>query len=462
MITDWKKVKAKVRERIPAHCFRMWLEPVDCLGFDGGTLALSSPNAVFTRRLQDRYLPLIREIFSSYGHSGIRIELREGRDKYGTPSPAIKEPPAPPDAKPAEKENPSAPVAGFGAGRPMKKGRTFDDFVVGNNSGFAYSASLALARGQLGGNSMLYLLSGTGLGKSHLSQAVGRHIRTSFPSAGVYYATAEDFTNELVFSLKSGTIAAFKEKYRSRCDVLILEDVHFLSGKSATQKELAHTMDYLLDADKKIIFSGSLPPEEIPKLDGHVRSRIAMGLVTEIGRPDFDTRLRILDRKAGAFGAHVPRDVAEYLARELADNVRQLESGLYGVTAKAALLDRPVDLDLAGSVVSSMARQKRRVTVDNIRALVCKEFSVSEEEIISRSRKRRLVKPRQIAMYLSRKYTDQPIKKIGQIFNRYHATAIYSVNCVEAELKHRGVLYEQVKYLSAKIKKGELHTDGPS
>ncbi|MCP4682109.1 MAG: ATP-binding protein, partial [Desulfobacterales bacterium] len=187
---------------------------------------------------------------------------------------------------------------------------------------------------------ILYLLGKTGLGKSHLSQAVGHHMMANNRSNRVYYVTAEDFTNEMIFSLRNHTIDRFKEKYRSKCDVLILEDIHFLSGKIATQKELAITLDYLLDADKKIIFSGCELPDEIPKLNDQLKSRLSMGLVTEIESPDYTTRLRILRKRSHTRGCKIPMPVNEYIAQELSDDVRQLESGLFGVVAKGQIMNR--------------------------------------------------------------------------------------------------------------------------
>ena len=242
--------------------------------------------------------------------------------------------------------------------------------------------------------------------------------------------TAEDFTNEMIHSIKTNTIDQFKERYRKKCDVLILEDIHFLAGKDATQKELAITLDYLFEADKKIILSGYELPDDIPKLNDQLKSRLTLGLVTEISSPDYETRIRILKKKSKALGYAIPKDVTEYIAQELSDNVRQLESGLFGVAAKGRLMGYDIDIELAKSVLANIMNIKKRITIESIKKLICDEFSLSEKEIISASRQQRIVKPRQIAIYLSRKYTDQPIKSIGSSFNRYHATAIYAINAV--------------------------------
>ena len=450
----WEKVKSQIKKTLPDHSYRMWIDPIELLEHHHHHVKLSTPNAYFIKRLKDNYLPIFEEEFLKLGVDDINIEFKVSSKKNpGTPGtyPAI----SLPSKKLKQRHLPGLNLR-FNSGRMFKKGFTFDDFVVGKNSNFAYSALLSLAQGKIKGSSILYLLAKTGLGKSHLSQAVGHHIITNNLSKRVYYITAEDFTNEMIFSLRNNTIERFKEKYRQKCDVMILEDVQFLSGKDATQKELAMTLDYLLDADKKIIFSGCDLPDDIPKLNDQLKSRLTLGLVTQIDPPNYATRVRILKRKSKVFGYDIPNQVTEYIAQELCDDVRQLESGLFGVAAKGQLMGYNIDIALAKSVLANIARTKKRITIETIKKLVCKEFSVSQTDIVSASRKKRIVKPRQMAIFLSRKYTDQPIKKIGASYNKYHATAIYAINAVERELKQKSIIFEQVNYLSRKIESGKF------
>jgi chromosomal replication initiator protein len=451
----WAQVKSQIKNAIPDHSYRMWIDPVEFLEFKDDCVCLSTPNEFFVRRLRDNYLHLFEKEFEKLGHP-VHIEFKSERAKNNINGNACK--------APTSKSNDSCPVQAslpgfdprFNSGRMLKKGYTFDDFVVGDNSSFAYSASLSLAEGKMNGAGMLYLLGKTGLGKSHLSQAVGHHVLNHHRFMRVYYVTAEDFTNEMIFALKNGTIDSFKEKYRKKCDVLILEDIYFLSGKKAIQKELSITLDYLLDASRKIIFSGCDLPDDIPKLDDSLRSRLTMGLVTEIKTPDYITRVKILKKKSKHLNCIIPTPVTEYIAQELCDDVRQLESGLFGVAAKGQLLGCNIDIELARSVLANIRKNRKRVTIDGIKKLVCKEYAVTEQDLVSKSRKKKIVKPRQVAIFLSRKYTDQPIKKIGSSFKRYHATAIYSVNAVEKELRQKGVLFEQIQYLSKKIEAGKF------
>jgi chromosomal replication initiator protein len=247
----------------------------------------------------------------------------------------------------------------------------------------------------------------------------------------------------------------FKNKYRTGCDVLLIEDIHYLSGKERTQIELALTLDSLLEAGKKIIFSSCNLPADIPKLNDKLRSRLSSSLISEIDPPGFGTRVRIIRKKAQVHGESVPDAVIQYLASELTDDVRQLESGLVGVTAKSSLLGVPIDLDLAGSVVKNIVRTKKNITIDLIKKLVCKEYRMTVSDMVSKSRKQCFVKPRQVAIYLSRKYTDSPLQAIGRSFKRYHATALYSINAVEREMKLNGAMGRQVEYLSKKLEIGQ-------
>jgi chromosomal replication initiator protein len=328
--------------------------------------------------------------------------------------------------------------------------------VVGGNNDFAYSASLAMASRMDSQHNGLFLLSKTGLGKSHLSQAIGNHILSISPKDRVYYITAEDFSNEMVQAFRHDAINKFKAKYRNRCDVLLLEDVHYLSGKERTQIELALTLDTLFESGKRIIFSSCYLPSEIPKLNDKLRSRLSCGLISAIDPPSFRTRVRILQKKAMLNSYCFPDNILQYLAGELTDDVRQLESGLNGVAAKSSLLGMPINLSLAESVVKNIVRQRKRITIEAIKKLVCKYYDVSIEDVMSRSRKQNLVRPRQMAIYLARSYTDAPLQTIGKSFNRYHATALHSIKCIERGIKQNSSIKKQVRIFRQKLESGKF------
>ncbi len=442
----WSEAKASIKSQIPGHSFMMWIEPLEVVNREGEGIVLSCPNAFSKKRVLDNFAALIESEVGRAAGRSCRLSIEVSRSKvfsrvktddpFQLPLPNL-------DVRPQN-------------GRLLRKDFTFDQFVVGGNNDFAFSASLSLASRKSAHQSALFLLSKTGMGKSHLSQAIGHHILSQNPTDRVYYITAEDFSNEMIQSFRHGSISAFKEKYRNQCDVLLLEDVHYLSGKDRTQIELAFTLDTLFEMGKKIIFSSCYLPSDIPKLNDKLRSRLSYGLISAIEPPNFRTRVRILEKKATYNGHKMPQDVIHYLASELQEDVRQLESGLIGVTAKSSLLGSPIDLNLAESVVKHIVRQRKNITVDAIKKLVCKHYNISIKDIVSSSRKQSIVRPRQIAIYLSRRYTDSPLQTIGRSFNRYHATALHSIHAVERGIKENGPVKPQVEFLCQKLESGKF------
>ncbi|MDJ0782475.1 MAG: chromosomal replication initiator protein DnaA [Desulfosarcinaceae bacterium] len=440
----WRAVKSSLKTRIQAHSYSMWIEPITCGGVQDDQLILYCPNAFFRKRVWDHYKAVLEAEVARVGgaHCSLCLKIQPKSSKeeqQGTRA-----------ASPQQLPLPNISLRPHG-GRVLRDDFTFDEFVVGGNNNFAYSAALSLAAQKCAHQNALFLLSPTGMGKSHLSQAIGHHILTEFPRERVYYMTAEDFTNEMVTSFKTNSIGSFKEKYRSKCDVLLLEDVHYLSGKARTQQELSDTFDLLFDANKKIIFSSCYAPAEIPKLNDGLRSRLSGGLISSIDKPGFRTRMRILKRKSSRMGCRIPEPVLEFLASELVRDVRQLESGLIGISARASLLKTPINLSLARDVTESLIQHQESITVDGIKKLVSKYYKISVKEMVSRSRKQAIVRPRQIAIYLARKYTDQSVQAIGRSFNRYHATALHAIGSVEKGLKSSCQIQKQVEYLCRKI-----------
>jgi len=442
----WNEAKALIKSRIPDHSFRMWIEPLRIARCEENGMVLFSPNFFSRKRVLENYGAMIEsEIKRVLGRS-CRLSIE------------ISATVALPKSKADDNLQLSLPnvTARSHNGRLLKKDFTFDHFVVGKNNDFAYSASLSMASTKNSPQSALFLLSKTGMGKSHLTQAVGHFILSEHPSDRVYYTTAEDFSNEMVHAYQHNSINAFKEKYRNQCDVLLFEDVHYLRGKERTQVELALTLDTLFEADKKIIFSSCYLPADIPKLDDKLRSRLSCGLISNIDPPDFKTRVRILQKKSRLNGFKIPEKIIHYLASELTEDVRQLEGGLIGVTAKSLLLGEPIDFKLAENVTKNIVRQRKNITIDVIKKMVCKDYNISITDIVSSSRKKSIVRPRQIAIYLSRRYTDTSLQAIGRSFNRYHATALHSVGAIERELKENGPLKKQVEFICQKLESGKF------
>jgi chromosomal replication initiator protein len=442
----WNKVKSAIKQRIPGHSFKMWIEPLNVSQSDQSDWIVYCPNFFSRKRVQSLYGEMIKNaIQNSVGQDcALKFEISSKA------CPAINTISGTSQMQlPSENARPSS-------GHYLRRDFTFDRFVVGGNNDFAYSASLALASRKETPQNALFLLSKTGMGKSHLSQAIGNHVQSIYPRDRVYYITAENFSNEMVQAYRHDDIDKFKSKYRNQCDVLLLEDIHYLSGKERTQIEFAMLLDSLFESGKRHIFSSCYLPADIPKLNDELRSRLSYGLISSIDAPNFRTRVRILQKKMGINGYRMPENVVQYLAGELTDDVRQLESGMNGVAAKSSLLGIPIDLNLAESVVKNIVRQRKRISMDVIKKLVCKYYSVTLEDIMSRSRKQNLVRPRQIAIYLSRHYTDAPLQSIGKAFNRYHATALHSINCIERGIKENSSIRKQVGFFRKKLESGKF------
>ena len=322
-----------------------------------------------------------------------------------------------------------------GMARLLNKSFTFERFVVGASNRLAFQASRALASDDTLYGKTLFLASQPGLGKSHLSQAVGNYIQTNFRSNRVLYLTAEDFANEMVAALRHGQMSQFKEKFRRQCDALLLEGVHFLSGKDKIQSELCYTLDFLADQNKKLVFTSPYLPAEIPLLRQELISRLSGGVITPIDPPDFSTRVTILSSKAAEHQVRVPQEVLEHLATYLTQDVRQMTSALDNVLLKAAALKIPVSLDLADEVLRDFQVVSQKLGIEDIQKLACKVYQVNVEDLMGKSRKKKIVKARNLAIYLCRHYLQKNLKELARSFRRTHSTILHSLECVERDLK---------------------------
>ncbi|MBW1982284.1 MAG: chromosomal replication initiator protein DnaA [Deltaproteobacteria bacterium] len=443
----WREVKSTLQAGIPDHAYNIWIEPLQLYSVQNGTITLSCPNHFFLKWVRENYAASIRKAWESCKGDSVKVELRLA--------------PRQRQAKPLPEEvgqlKLNLPVQTNGYHRRLNQRFTFDEFVVGRGNDFAFFAARAMAEGrahQL--RNSLYLLSGTGLGKSHLSSAIGNHILGQRPRAMVRYLTAEEFTNEMVVCIKQNRIEAFKDKYRRKCDVLILEEVQFLSGKEKTQLELAYTLDALCRDNKLVVFTGNHFPKDIPRLKSRLQSRLTAGMVTHIEPPDYPTRLKILERKAATEGVHLPEEVKELIASKISGDVRQLESCIIGMVAKSSLLGSKIDLNLAEEVLESVCDSHQSVTVEGIVRLICDYFKVTPEALKSNSRRKTVVYPRNLCMYLCRKYTEETLETIGRTFNRTHATVIYAVDKIHEQMQRKSGVYNQVQFLCDRLTRQPL------
>jgi chromosomal replication initiator protein len=339
---------------------------------------------------------------------------------------------------------------------------TFNKFVVGGSNRLAYSAAEALARKDTFFNGILFLQASPGLGKSHLAQAVGNCLKDVAPQASVMYVTAEDFTNDMVKALRGDQMGRFKERYRRECEVLLMEEVQFFSGKDKIQAELCYTLDTLLDRRKKLVLTSCYLPGEISHLSQELRSRFTGGLITPIGPPDFSTRVNILTRKAEDRGVNIPLQVLEFVAEHIAGDVRRLESALECLLARSTLLGEPVSLRLAQEVLQDLKAVSPRLSVSQIQKIVCDYYQVNLREMLGRGRQKKLVRARQVGLYFSRLYTMKTVVELGRLFQRSHASVVHALQTLERDRQVQPRLEKEVKFLEEKMAQAKVRLEAQS
>ena len=440
--TLWGLAKTNLAGLLPSGSFKTWIEPLKIGRSDAGGLVLAGPNPFFVNWVKSHFL---KELGTAMAEAGFESSIPLEFITYLDP-PETAEPPAPAGPTPG-RPAPSASLL------PHLSDRfTFENFVVGDSNRYAHSAAQALATGDLGADA-LFITSDHGLGKSHLSLALGRAFQQTKPLPKVFYLTAEEFTNEMTHALKHGLMEDFKTKYRQTCDVLVLEEVQFLAGKEKIQAELCFTLNCLMERGRKMVFTSPQEPQAIPRLGRSLRSRLGSAILSHICPPDVETRLKILLQKAKADNFKVGRGVLEYLAERLTTDVRQLESGLMSLRAKSQLLGRQVDLDMAREVLTHMGGegQESGLTLLTIRAHICRHYQLEASEITSRSRTARLNEARAMGIYLAHRLTPRTLEEIGRAFGRSHSSAIYACHKLEERLSKDPKAAGRLDFLRQKL-----------
>lgn len=331
---------------------------------------------------------------------------------------------------------------------------TFDTFIVGDSNKLAYSACKSVCAGQVGQYNPLFIYSEPGLGKTHLLCAVKNEMERKYPGCKVLFVAAETFVTEFVNSLKYNTNDEFKQKYRN-CDLLLVDDVQFFSGKKESQTELFHTFNELHSKGKQIILTSDRPPKEINDIEQRLMTRFEWGLLADIGTPEFETRLAIIKRKAELLGMHIPANVMEYMADKLKKNIRQLEGAIIKMNALTLVTSVPPTISMAQNVIKDVLtdQQPIPVTVEKIIAEVSHIYSVSPEEIVSQKRSSQISTARQVAMYIVHKVTGLSYTAIGQEFGgRDHSTVVYAISKVKSIIKkdptYRATIDDLLKNMS--------------
>lgn len=443
----WQKTKDTLRERLPEAVYSLWVEPIACVRSDDHVLELACPDRFFCAWVDDNYRAVIQESLNEQGNGSQQLHLTVVGN--GTSS-GIR-----PTGWTDEKQQlrlPAMPVARSYV-RGLHPRYVFDEFMVGEGNLMAKSACQALAEGDTSLGPSLYINGGTGLGKSHLTHAVAHWIIGQSPGTRLHYLTAQQFSAEMVKGIKTNTMDRFKEKYQANCDVLLMEDVHTLTGKAKTQTELNEILDGLIKSGKRIILTASAAPRELPGIDGEFRSRMSAGLISTINPPDQKTRFSIIKRKAKNNNLQLKDELIDYLAQNIKGDVRQLESAVVGIKAKSTLLKVLPDFDMVKEVVCNIVGVSHSLTAASIRDFIAGQFKVSIEEMQSKIRKKEIAFPRQVSMYLARRYTEQPLADIGRAFNRDHSTVLHSIKVINDAMVRNASIRGQVELLAGKLKK---------
>lgn len=433
----WARVRGRLRTELGDAVFRNWLKPLTFEGIDEGTAIMRAPSPFVRDRVRSQYSDRLRAIWS-VEHPDVKsiAIFASGRGK-SEPVRAVE---ADLDGIAAAAEALPAPAvrsvpeaderADFEA--PLDPRFTFDNFVVGKPNELAFAAARRVAESESVPFNPLFLYGGVGLGKTHLMHAIAWHVRKKHPSRRVIYLSAEKFMYQFIRALRFRDTVAFKDQFRS-VDLLMIDDVQFISGKDSTQEEFFHTFNALVDQNRQVVISADKSPTDLEGMEERLRSRLGWGLVADIHPTNYELRLGIMQSKAERLGVGIPEKVLEFLSHKISSNVRELEGALNRIVAHATLVGRDISLEMTQEVLADLLRANdRRVTVEEIQRQVANHFQIRLSEMHSARRSRAIARPRQVAMYLSKQLTSQSLPDIGRKFGgRDHTTVLHAVKKVE-------------------------------
>jgi len=415
----WNRILARVKSQVNLQSYITWFEPTRLAEVRKGELVVEGPNQFFVDWLAEHHVERIEDAAEQeLGHRP-RISFVIAAD--GEAETRIVRAPVRESA--SVDRTPRVPQA---SSRGLNPRYSFAEFVVGEHSKMTYAACMAVAEQPGRTYNPLFLYGGVGLGKTHLMHAIGNFVAEEHQQR-VHYLSSETFMNELILAIRNGTTLEFKNRYRS-VDVLLIDDVQFLSGKSGTQEEFFHTFNHLFAARKQIVLASDRPPKEIDSLEERLLSRFESGLITDLSAPDFETRVAILRKKMEGHPTRLPDDVLHHVARSVTSNIRELEGCLTRLLAFASLSRQPMTVQMADEALQGFLRpQRREVRIASIQKLVASSYGISVEALKSKSRTQKVVFPRQVAIYLTRELTGVPLVEIGKRFGgRDHTTILHA------------------------------------
>ena len=436
----WDRIKEKIRAQVNDQSFMTWFAPTVQESYKNGALTVSVPNKFFKDWLSENYLDVVQKTAAGIAgrECNVTFRIQEGRRQKA-------------DVDTRQLSLPK--VRSLPHGLPSLNPRySFESFVVGSSNQFAHAACLAVAQSKSRTYNPLFIYGGVGLGKTHLLHAIGQRFLEKNPGSKLSYLSSETFMNELINSIRYDRMHSFRNRYRNM-DLLMIDDIQFIAGKEKTQEEFFHTFNSIYESHKQIIISSDKVPRDIPDLEERLRSRFEWGLIADIQIPDLETKMAILKKKADQNNIDLPDDVALFIAKSIKSNIRELEGSLIRLGAYASLSDQDITVDFCKEILKdTLLNLDRTVTVEAIKKEVASFFGLKVSELSSKRRTQNIVFPRQIAMYLCRKLTDNSLPVIGKSFGgRDHSTVIHSINLVDQKLENNVEVRNTVDVIAKRL-----------
>jgi chromosomal replication initiator protein len=413
----WDKILQHTERRVNPHSFATWFRPTRQERAEEGRLVIRVPTRLFCKRLTETYGELLQAVLTEIGKPELQVEFVSAEAEQIVPN-----------SIPASQ----AKLDFDSANHQLNPRYTFDKFIVGASNQFAHAAAQAVAEQPSKSYNPLFLYGGVGLGKTHLMQAIGHALKRRNPALRLTYVSAEKFTNEVISSIRFERMPAFRERFRNM-DVLMVDDIQFIATRERTQEEFFHTFNALYDQQKQIVISSDCPPKEISSIEERLRSRFEWGLIADIQPPDLETKIAILQKKADNERFRLPDDVAEYIARAIKSNIRELEGGLIRLIAYASLTGAEINLSTAQQVLKNIIEtQEKKVTIEQIQKRVGEHFGLRAQDLKIRSNTKVIASPRQVAMFLVKQLTSASLPEIGRQFGgKHHTTVLHSIHKIE-------------------------------
>ncbi|UCF87582.1 MAG: chromosomal replication initiator protein DnaA [Nitrospiraceae bacterium] len=440
----WEKTLKTIEKKVGTQTFDLWFKPIKLLTVENHHLSLEVPNRFFKEWIEDHYQGMLAEALEGFLHERPKIDFKVLEGGLESPHKKIE----------TKRETRRARLANRGIFLNPKY--TFENYVVGSSNQFARAASMAVANSPGQAYNPLFIYGGVGLGKTHLMHAIGNLIIDKARDVKLLYTPAEQFTNEFVYSMRNNRMESFKNRYRN-LDVILIDDIQFIAGKSGTQEELFHTFNALYDSHKQIVFSSDRLPKDISPITERLRSRFGMGLIADIQNPDVETKVAILGKKSDVEGIPLPQDVASFLATKIKSNVRDLEACLIRLGAHSSLSGIPITVEMARDVLKDLIHEEERVLdIATIQKTVCEYYRLKLQDLKAKKRTKEIAFPRQVAMYLCKMMTEFSLSDIGKNFGgKDHSTVIHACKQVEARRKKDDDFNRRLEYLIKKLQSYE-------